>query len=64
MKKMDKEVEFKWSVLNTKEMETWSNRLHLDKEYYMSDYDHGRFPFIFRMLYHIPYFYRRFINVW
>ena len=33
---------------------------HLDKEYYMSDYDHGRFPFIFRMLYHIPYFYRRF----
>ena len=60
LKKMDKEVEFKWSVLNTKEMETWSNRLHLDKEYYMSDHDHGRFPFIFRMLYHIPYFYRHF----
>ena len=60
LKKMSKEVEFKWSVLNTKEMETWNNRLHLDKEYYMSDHDHGRFPFIFRMLYHIPYFYRRF----
>ena len=60
LKKMGKEVEFKWSMLNTKDMETWNNRLHLAKEYYMSDYDHGRFPFIFRMLYHIPYFYRRF----
>jgi len=60
LKKMDKEVEFKWSMLNTKDMETWHKRLHLDKEYYMSKHDHGRFPFIFRMLYHIPYFYRRF----
>lgn len=55
-----KDVEFKWSVLDTKEMETWNNKIRLAKEYYMSDYDKGRFPFIFRMLYHIPWFYRHF----
>ena len=26
----------------------------------MSKYDHGRFPFIFRMLYKVPYFFRRY----
>lgn len=60
LRKVGKDVEFKWSVLDTKEMETWNNKIRLAKEYYMSDYDKGRFPFIFRMLYHIPWFYRHF----
>lgn len=60
LRKMGEETEFKWSLLNTKEMEKWNNRLHVRKEYYMSDYDEGRFPFIFRLLYKIPYFWNRF----
>ena len=34
--------------------------IHLKTEYYMSDYENGRYPFIFRMLYKLKYFYRRF----
>ena len=60
VKKADKTVEFKWSVLDTHEMERWNPRIHLVREYYMSDHARGRFPFIFRTLYHIPYFHRRF----
>jgi len=60
VKKADKTVEFKWSVLDTLEMERWNPRIHLVREYYMSDHARGRFPFIFRTLYHIPYFHRRF----
>lgn len=52
--------EFKWSELFTREMEKWNPKIHLEKEYYMSGYDQKRFPFIFRMLYKIPRFYRRF----
>ena len=47
-------------MLDTHEMERWNPHIHLAREYYMSDYTHGRFPLIFRTLYHIPYFYRRF----
>ena len=60
VKKADKTVEFKWSVLDTLEMERWNPRIHLVREYYMSDHARGRFPFVFRTLYHIPYFHRRF----
>ena len=60
VKKADKTVEFKWSVLDTHEIEHWNPRIHLVREYYMSDHARGRFPFIFRTLYHIPYFHRRF----
>ena len=57
--KMDDNTEFLWSILHTKDMEKWNNRLHLIREYFMSDYDHGRFPLIFRLLYKIPYCYIR-----
>ena len=60
LRKVSKSVEFKWSLLDTKEMETWNPRIRLEKELYMSKYDHGRFPFIFRMLYKVPYFFRRY----
>ena len=60
LKKVGKDVEFKWSVLDTKEMEAWNPRIHLQTEYYMSKYNHGRYPLLFRMLYKIPYFFRRF----
>ena len=58
LKKMGKEAEFKWSVLHTEEMEAWHPKLHLGKEYFMSDYTQGRFPLIARLAYRIPYFYR------
>ena len=60
LQKMDKGVEFKWSLLNTKEMEKWNSRLHVRKEYFMSEYDEGRFPFAFHLFLRIPYFRRRF----
>lgn len=60
VKWMKDKPEFTWSVLNTKEMEKWNPKIHLWKEYIMSDYNRGRYPFIFRVLYHIPYFYKRF----
>lgn len=60
LRKVGKGVEFRWSVLDTKEMETWNPKLRVEKEYYLSDYNNGRFPFLFRILYHIPWFYRRF----
>lgn len=60
LNKMQEKVEFKWSELDTKQMETWNPKLHLQTEYYMSKYENGRYPFVFRMLYKIPYFFRRF----
>lgn len=56
----DQDISFKWSELNTKDMETWHPNLHVAAEYYMSKYDRGRYPWIIRMLYKLPYFYRRF----
>jgi len=52
--------EFKWSELNSHNLEDWNSRIHIEKEYFMSDYERGRYPFIFRILYKIPYFYKRF----
>lgn len=60
LKKVGKDVEFKWSLLDTKEMETWNSKIKLEKEYYMSKYDHGRYPLLFRLLYKIPYFFHHF----
>ena len=59
LRKVD-DVEFRWSLLDTKDMEKWNSKIHLKTEYYMSDYENGRYPFIFRMLYKLKYFYRRF----
>ena len=60
MKKMDNDVEFKWSVLHSVEMESWHERLHLGREYFMSDHDQGRLPLVFRLLCKIPYLHTRF----
>lgn len=60
LRKVDKDIEFKWSLLNTRDMEAWNPKIKLEKEFYMSKYDHGRFPFIFRMLYKITYFFRHY----
>ena len=56
----DRRPEFQWSEKESTVMESWHPKIHLTKEYYMSEYDQGRYPFIFRMLYKIPYFYKRF----
>lgn len=60
LKKIDNCPEFKWSILDSNEMEAWHPKLHLGAEYYMSDHDNGRFPLILRGLYKIPYFYKRY----
>ena len=56
LKKMGQMSEFKWSVRHTTEMESWHPKLHLGKEYFMSDYDQGRFPFLARLFFSAPYF--------
>lgn len=60
LKNMDKSIEFKWSVLYANEMEEWNEKIRIEKEYYMSKYDNGRFPLILRLLYKIPYFFIRY----
>ncbi|MBQ3681068.1 MAG: class I SAM-dependent methyltransferase, partial [Paludibacteraceae bacterium] len=57
--KMGKKVEFRWSELNVKDMEQWNSKIHVEKEYYMSDYERGRYPLAARLMYKIPYFYKR-----
>mgnify|MGYP002751961379 FL=1 len=52
--------EFKWSEKYAEEMEKWNSKIHLENEIFMSDHNQKRYPFIFRMLYKIPYFYRAF----
>ena len=60
LSKVGKDVEFKWSLLNTNDMESWNSKIHIEREYYMSKYNRGRYPFIFRLLYKVPYFFRHF----
>ena len=60
VKKINGNVQFLWSELNTKIMETWHDKLHVAHEYYMSDYDQGRIPLVLRLLYKLPFFYKRF----
>lgn len=61
LRKMDQSgVAFRWSETETAVMESWHPRLHLSKEYYMSDHSGKRFPWFARLMYRIPYFYRRF----
>ncbi|HEY9543713.1 class I SAM-dependent methyltransferase [Prevotella sp.] len=57
LKKMEKAAKFKWSELHTRDMEAWHTKLHLAKEYFMSDHEQGRFPLWARLMYKIPYFY-------
>lgn len=60
LSKVSPDVEFKWSLLESQEMECWHEKIKIEKEYYMSDYNQKRYPWIFRMLYKIPYFWKRF----
>lgn len=60
MRHYSKNAEFKWSELDSKVMETWNRGIKVAKEYYMSDYDRGRYPLIARILYKLPFFYKKF----
>ncbi len=57
--KTEYKAEFKRSLLKTKTMEIWNPKIHLKQELYLSDYDQKKLPIFFRMLYKIPYFYKR-----
>lgn len=60
VKQTNHKAKFLWSILYTKEMEIWHSKLHVGKEYYMSDHEHKRFPLILRLLYKFPSFYHNF----
>ncbi len=59
VKKTKQKAEFKWSLLNSKDMEQWNNKLHITEEYYMSDYGCKRFPWFMRLLWKTPWGYKR-----
>ncbi|WDU52207.1 class I SAM-dependent methyltransferase [Taylorella equigenitalis] len=52
-------VEFKWSLLDSRDMQSWHSKIKIKDEKYLSDYSNGRFPTILNLLYKIPYFYKR-----
>ncbi|PIE47551.1 MAG: methyltransferase [Gammaproteobacteria bacterium] len=58
LKHTKQKTEFKWSLLNSKDMEEWHNKIHLTEELYMSDYAGKRFPWWMRLLYKTPYGYK------
>lgn len=58
--KMKQIPEYQWSMLNSKEIENWHQKIHFSKEFYMSDYYGKRCPFPLNFLYKIPYFYKNF----
>lgn len=61
LSKMGKSVEFLWSLLDSKQMEQWSDRIKVEKDIYFSDCDMNyRIPFVFRVLFKFRYFYLRF----
>ena len=60
LRKMSPKAEFRWSELETKTMEAWDEKIHVGREFYMSDHDDGRFPWPARMLYKVPFFHKRF----
>ncbi len=59
VKRTQQQAEFKWSLLNSKDMEQWNDKLHIAEEYYMSDYGSKRFPLWFRLLCKTPWGYKR-----
>lgn len=59
VKKTGQKVEFKWSLINSNDLEQWHDKIHVAEEQYMSDYADKRFPLLMRALCKIPYFYRR-----
>lgn len=60
VKKTKNKAEFKWSLINSKDMEAWNQKIYIAEERYMSDYDQKRFPLLIRKLCKIPYIYKRF----
>uniref|UniRef100_A0AB33J2T3 Class I SAM-dependent methyltransferase n=2 Tax=unclassified Prevotella TaxID=2638335 RepID=A0AB33J2T3_9BACT len=68
--KMSSSVSFLWSELDTRTMEAWHPKLHIDRELCLSDHDQGRFPLALRLMCYIPYFYKRFnqrvvkVDIW
>ncbi len=61
VKRTSQVPEFKWSLLNSRDMEQWNDKLHIAEECYMSDFDdRNRFPLWLRLLYRTPWGYRRF----
>lgn len=59
LKHTKQKSEFKWSLLNSLDMEQWHEKIHLTQEMYMSDYAGKRFPWWMRLIYKTPFGYKR-----
>lgn len=59
LKRTQQSAEFKWSLLNSKDMEKWHNKIHILQEEYMSDYAGKRYPWWMRLIYKTPLGYKR-----
>lgn len=59
LKKTQHKAEFKWSLINSKDMEKWHDKIYIAEERYMSDYAGKRFILLMRILCKMPYFYKR-----
>lgn len=60
VKQTKNKAEFKWSLLNSKDMEQWHDNLHLKEELYMSDFYTERFPLWWRLICKTSWGYKRF----
>lgn len=59
LKEMRDETPFKWSLLNTKDMEKWNKKIHIWTEKSMVKNDNNRYILIYRLICKIPYFRKR-----
>lgn len=53
------DAKFKWSLLDSHDMQSWNTKIKVISDKYLSDYSKGRFPLVLRLLYKIPYLYKR-----
>lgn len=53
------DAKFKWSLLDSHDMKSWDPKIKVISDKYLSDHSKGRFPLVLRLLYKIPYLYKR-----
>lgn len=59
MKLMKKVPSFDWSVLDSKEVEKWNSKIHLESEVFMSDALRERLSWFMKLLFKIPAIYKK-----
>lgn len=59
MKLMKKVPSFDWSVVDSKEVEKWNSKIHLESEVFMSDALRERLSWFMKLLFKIPAIYKK-----